>query len=64
MLSFLYKKLDFYFSSFFVILSKIKNNFMPIVKVIEVIAASEVSIEDSIQQAVNESSKTIRNNRK
>ena len=64
MLSFLYNKLDFYFSSFFVILNKIKNNFMPIVKVIEVIAASEVSIEDSIQQAVNESSKTIRNNRK
>ncbi len=34
---------------------------MAIVKVIEVIASSEKSIEDAIQQAVNEVSKTVRN---
>ena len=32
-----------------------------IVKVIEVIASSEVSIEDAIQNAVTEVSKTVRN---
>lgn len=34
---------------------------MAIVKVIEVIASSEKGIEDAIQQAVTEVSKTIRN---
>ncbi len=34
---------------------------MPIVKVIEVIASSENSIEDAIQYAVTEVSKTVRN---
>ncbi len=34
---------------------------MPIVKVIEVIASSEKGIDDAIQQAVTEASKTIRN---
>ncbi|KIC91884.1 MULTISPECIES: dodecin family protein [unclassified Flavihumibacter] len=34
---------------------------MPIVKVIEVIASSEKSIDDAIQNAVAEASKTIRN---
>ena len=34
---------------------------MSIVKVIEVIASSEISIEDAIQQGVAEISKTIRN---
>ncbi|MBC6489498.1 dodecin [Flavihumibacter stibioxidans] len=34
---------------------------MPIVKVIEVISSSEKSIEDAIQNAVTEASKTIRN---
>jgi dodecin len=34
---------------------------MAIVKVIEVIATSAVSIEDAMQQAVTEVSKTIRN---
>lgn len=34
---------------------------MSIVKVIEVIASSEKSIEDSIQNAVSEVSKTVRN---
>lgn len=34
---------------------------MSIVKVIEVIASSEKSIEDAIQQAATEVSKTIRN---
>ncbi|HEX7846009.1 MAG TPA: dodecin family protein [Chitinophagaceae bacterium] len=34
---------------------------MPIVKVIEVIASSEKSIEDALQQAVAEASKTIHN---
>jgi dodecin len=34
---------------------------MPIVKVIEVIASSEKGIEDAIQNALNETSKTIRN---
>lgn len=34
---------------------------MSIVKVIEVIASSEKSIEDALQQAVAEASKTIRN---
>ncbi|HSN61918.1 MAG TPA: dodecin [Ferruginibacter sp.] len=34
---------------------------MAIVKVIELIASSTVGIEDAIQQAVNEASKTVRN---
>lgn len=34
---------------------------MPIVKVIEVIASSEISIDDAIRNAVAEVSKTIRN---
>ena len=34
---------------------------MPIVKVIEVIASSETSIDDAIRNAVSEVSKTIRN---
>lgn len=34
---------------------------MPIVKVIEVISSSEKSIEDAIQNAVSEASKTVRN---
>jgi flavin-binding protein dodecin len=40
---------------------KIKLTIMPIVKVIEVIASSENSIEDAIQYAVTEVSKTVRN---
>ena len=34
---------------------------MPIVKVIELIASSENSIEDALQNAVSEASKTIHN---
>ena len=34
---------------------------MPIVKVIEVIASSEKSIDDALQSAVTEASKTIHN---
>ncbi len=34
---------------------------MPIVKVIEVIASSEKGIDDAIQTAVTEASKTVRN---
>lgn len=34
---------------------------MPIVKVIEVIAASEKGIDDAVKVAVKEASKTIRN---
>ena len=34
---------------------------MPIVKVIELIASSEKSIEDALQNAVSEASKTIHN---
>jgi flavin-binding protein dodecin len=34
---------------------------MPIVKVIEVIASSEKGIEDALQQAVAEASKTLHN---
>ena len=34
---------------------------MPIVKVIEIIASSDKSIEDALQQAVAEASKTIHN---
>jgi flavin-binding protein dodecin len=34
---------------------------MPIVKVIEVIATSEKGVDDAIQQAVAEASKTVRN---
>jgi flavin-binding protein dodecin len=34
---------------------------MPIVKVIEVIASSEKSIEDALQQAVSEAGKTLQN---
>lgn len=34
---------------------------MPIVKVIEVISSSSTGIEDAIQQAVTEASKTVRN---
>ena len=39
----------------------LKKAVMPIVKVIEIIASSEKSIEDAIQTAVTEASKTIRN---
>jgi dodecin len=34
---------------------------MPIVKVIEIIASSEKSIDDAVRNAVAEASKTIRN---
>ncbi|MEO5684146.1 MAG: dodecin family protein [Chitinophagaceae bacterium] len=34
---------------------------MPIVKVIEVIATSEIGVDDAIRNAVAEASKTIRN---
>lgn len=34
---------------------------MPVVKVIELIASSETSIEDALQNAVSEASKTIHN---
>ena len=34
---------------------------MAIVKVIEVIASSEVGVEDAIQKAVSEASKSVRN---
>jgi len=34
---------------------------MPVVKVIEVIASSEKSIEDAVQSAVNEVSDSVRN---
>lgn len=34
---------------------------MPIVKVIEVIASSTIGIDDALQNAVKEASKTIRN---
>ncbi|MDP3468543.1 MAG: dodecin family protein [Daejeonella sp.] len=34
---------------------------MTLVKVIEVIASSEISIDDAVRQAVKEASKTIRN---
>jgi flavin-binding protein dodecin len=34
---------------------------MPIVKVIEVISSSTTGIEDAIQSAVSEASKTVRN---
>ena len=34
---------------------------MPIVKVIEVIASSEISIDDAVRNAVSEVAKTIRN---
>jgi len=34
---------------------------MPIVKVIEVIASSEKGIEDALQQALTEASKTLQN---
>lgn len=34
---------------------------MPVVKVIEIIASSEKSLEDAIQTAVTEASKTIHN---
>lgn len=34
---------------------------MPVVKVIELIASSEKSFDDAVQQAVTEASKTIRN---
>lgn len=34
---------------------------MPLVKVIEVISSSEISIDDAIRNAVTEASKTVRN---
>ena len=43
------------------IFSPFKTSVMPIVKVIEVISSSETSIEDAVQSAVKEVSKTIRN---
>jgi dodecin len=39
----------------------LKNQPMAIVKVIEVIAASEVGIDDAVRKAVEEASKSIRN---
>jgi dodecin len=39
----------------------LKKTIMAIVKVIEVIATSEVSIDDAIRSAVREVSKTVRN---
>ena len=41
--------------------SPLKINTMAIVKVIEVISTSEIGIEDALQNAVSEVSKTIRN---
>lgn len=38
-----------------------KSTLMPIVKVIEVISSSEKGIDDAIQNAVTEASKTVRN---
>jgi len=38
-----------------------KKKIMPIVKVIEVISSSEKGIEDAIQNALSEASKTVRN---
>jgi flavin-binding protein dodecin len=43
------------------ILITTKRMIMPIVKVIEVIASSDKGIDDAIQQAVAEASKTVRN---
>lgn len=40
---------------------QLKKLAMPIVKVIEVIASSEKGIEDAIQNALAETSKTVRN---
>lgn len=40
---------------------EIKSYFMPIVKVIEVIASSEKSFDDAVVQCVDEVSKTIHN---
>ena len=42
-------------------LSLTKNGCMPIIKVIEVIASSEKSIDDAVRSAVAEAAKTIRN---
>jgi dodecin len=39
----------------------LKNNFMPIVKVIEVIASSENSFDDAIKNCLAEVSKTVHN---
>jgi len=49
------------FVLFIQIVSSFKTLYMPIVKVIEVIASSEKSIEDALQNAVTEVSKTIHN---
>ena len=38
-----------------------KNNLMPIVKVIEVIASSETSFDDAVKNCITEVSKTIHN---
>lgn len=40
---------------------QLKKYYMPIVKVIEVIASSEKSIDDALQNAVKEVSKTVHN---
>jgi flavin-binding protein dodecin len=42
-------------------ISSLKKTTMPIVKVIEVIAASKKGIDDAIKNAVEEVSKTVRN---
>lgn len=42
-------------------LLKLKNNLMPIVKVIEVIASSETSFDDAVKNCIAEVSKTIHN---
>lgn len=38
-----------------------KRNIMSVVKVIEVIASSDKSVEDAMQKAVSEASKTVEN---
>ncbi len=45
----------------YIIPSHFKSGIMPIVKVIEIIASSEKSLEDAIRNAVSEVSKTIHN---
>jgi len=47
--------------SFILLLTSLKYIIMPIVKVIEVIASSEVSFDDAVKNAVAEVSKTVKN---
>ena len=55
------EEINFYPATKFHYLLILKNNLLPIVKVIEVIASSEISFDDAVKNCITEVSKTIHN---